>query len=115
MARIYVVERNASQHAVLRPLPSPHRLLDQVVGVVPCLGQELGVVAEENLDALPGRPRTLRGVDTRTRLPGAPPDRPVRVGSLVDSGLGPIDAKVAATVQVTAEALQGALGFRSRL
>src|SRR6185312_1292676 len=39
---------------------------------------------------------------------GASPDRPVRVGWLVDSGLGPIDAEVAATVQQAADALQRA-------
>ncbi|MFI0241349.1 amidase [Streptomyces sp. NPDC016845] len=39
---------------------------------------------------------------------GASPDRPVRVGWLVDSGLGPIDAQVAATVRAAAEALGGA-------
>ena len=39
---------------------------------------------------------------------GASPDRPVRVGWLVDSGLGPVDAEVAATVQQAADALQGA-------
>ncbi|WP_329157983.1 hypothetical protein OHB49_04130 [Streptomyces sp. NBC_01717] len=82
-------------------MPLLHRLLDEAVGL--------------HLDALPGPPRTLRGVDTRTGLPGAPPDRPVHVSSLVDSGLGPIDAQVAATVQMATEALQGALGFRSRL
>ncbi|WP_433296664.1 amidase [Pseudonocardia sp. CA-142604] len=39
---------------------------------------------------------------------GASPDRPVRVGWLVDSGLGPTDPEVAATVQAAADALQGA-------
>ncbi|MDQ1037045.1 aspartyl-tRNA(Asn)/glutamyl-tRNA(Gln) amidotransferase subunit A [Streptomyces sp. V3I8] len=39
---------------------------------------------------------------------GASPDRPVRVGWLVDSGLGPIDPQVAATVRAAAEALKGA-------
>ncbi|MFC6022702.1 amidase [Plantactinospora solaniradicis] len=39
---------------------------------------------------------------------GASPDRPVRVGWLVDSGLGPIDPEVAATVRKAAEALAGA-------
>jgi aspartyl-tRNA(Asn)/glutamyl-tRNA(Gln) amidotransferase subunit A len=39
---------------------------------------------------------------------GTSPDRPVRVGWLVDSGLGPVDAEVAATVQHAADALQGA-------
>lgn len=37
---------------------------------------------------------------------GASPDRPVRVGWLVDSGLGPTDAEVAATVRAAADALQ---------
>jgi aspartyl-tRNA(Asn)/glutamyl-tRNA(Gln) amidotransferase subunit A len=37
---------------------------------------------------------------------GASPDRPVRVGWLVDSGLGPVDAEVAATAQEAADALQ---------
>ncbi len=39
---------------------------------------------------------------------GASPDRPVRVGWLVDSGLGPTDAEVAATVQAAADALRAA-------
>ncbi|GAA5039110.1 amidase [Actinopolymorpha pittospori] len=39
---------------------------------------------------------------------GASPDRPVRLGWLVDSGLGPVNAEVAATVQKAADALQGA-------
>ncbi|MBO3751783.1 amidase [Streptosporangiaceae bacterium NEAU-GS5] len=39
---------------------------------------------------------------------GASPDRPVRVGWLVDSGLGPIDAEVGATVREAADALRGA-------
>ncbi|MFD8159541.1 amidase [Streptomyces malaysiensis] len=38
---------------------------------------------------------------------GTSPDRPVRVGWLVDSGLGPIDPQVAATVRSAAEALKG--------
>jgi aspartyl-tRNA(Asn)/glutamyl-tRNA(Gln) amidotransferase subunit A len=39
---------------------------------------------------------------------GASSDRPLRVGWLVDSGLGPIDDEVAATVREAAEALRGA-------
>jgi aspartyl-tRNA(Asn)/glutamyl-tRNA(Gln) amidotransferase subunit A len=39
---------------------------------------------------------------------GAAPDRPLRVGWLVDSGLGPTDPEVAATVQAAAAALEGA-------
>jgi aspartyl-tRNA(Asn)/glutamyl-tRNA(Gln) amidotransferase subunit A len=39
---------------------------------------------------------------------GPAPDRPVRVGWLVDSGLGPVDAEVAATVRQAADALQAA-------
>jgi aspartyl-tRNA(Asn)/glutamyl-tRNA(Gln) amidotransferase subunit A len=39
---------------------------------------------------------------------GAAPDRPLRVGWLVEPGFGPIDAEVAATVQAAAEALHGA-------
>ncbi|GAA5186539.1 amidase [Rugosimonospora acidiphila] len=39
---------------------------------------------------------------------GASPDRPVRLGWLVDSGLGPVDPEVAATVQAAADALQAA-------
>jgi amidase len=39
---------------------------------------------------------------------GASPDRRVRVGWLVDSGLGPTDAEVAATVEAAAEALRTA-------
>ncbi|MFJ5265659.1 amidase [Streptomyces sp. NPDC088387] len=38
---------------------------------------------------------------------GASPSRPVRVGWLVDSGLGPTDAEVAATVRAAADALRG--------
>jgi aspartyl-tRNA(Asn)/glutamyl-tRNA(Gln) amidotransferase subunit A len=38
---------------------------------------------------------------------GSSPDRPIRVGWLINSGLGPIDSEVAATVQKAAEALQG--------
>jgi aspartyl-tRNA(Asn)/glutamyl-tRNA(Gln) amidotransferase subunit A len=37
---------------------------------------------------------------------GAAPDRALRVGWLVDSGLGPTDPEVAATVQAAADALQ---------
>jgi aspartyl-tRNA(Asn)/glutamyl-tRNA(Gln) amidotransferase subunit A len=39
---------------------------------------------------------------------GASPDRPLRVGWLVEPGFGPIDSEVAATVQAAAEALKGA-------
>jgi aspartyl-tRNA(Asn)/glutamyl-tRNA(Gln) amidotransferase subunit A len=39
---------------------------------------------------------------------GASPERPVRVGWLVDSGLGPTHAEVAATVQAAADSLQTA-------
>ena len=39
---------------------------------------------------------------------GTAPDRPLRVGWLVEPGFGPIDAEVAATVQAAAEALHGA-------
>jgi aspartyl-tRNA(Asn)/glutamyl-tRNA(Gln) amidotransferase subunit A len=39
---------------------------------------------------------------------GASPDRPLRVGWLVEPGFGPIDSEVATTVQAAAEALQGA-------
>jgi len=38
---------------------------------------------------------------------GSAPARPLRVGWLVDSGLGPVGPEVAATVQAAAEALQG--------
>jgi aspartyl-tRNA(Asn)/glutamyl-tRNA(Gln) amidotransferase subunit A len=38
---------------------------------------------------------------------GANPDRPLRVGWLVEPGFGPIDAEVAATVQAAAETLHG--------
>lgn len=38
---------------------------------------------------------------------GPSPERPLRVGWLVDSGLGPVDAEVAATVEQAAEALRG--------
>jgi aspartyl-tRNA(Asn)/glutamyl-tRNA(Gln) amidotransferase subunit A len=39
---------------------------------------------------------------------GASPDRPLRVGWLVEPGFGPIDTEVTATVQAAAEALHGA-------
>jgi aspartyl-tRNA(Asn)/glutamyl-tRNA(Gln) amidotransferase subunit A len=39
---------------------------------------------------------------------GASPDRPLRVGWLVEPGFGPIDSEVAAAVQAAAEALVGA-------
>ena len=39
---------------------------------------------------------------------GPSPDRPVRVGWLVDSGLGPVDEQVAATVRQAAGARQAA-------
>jgi aspartyl-tRNA(Asn)/glutamyl-tRNA(Gln) amidotransferase subunit A len=39
---------------------------------------------------------------------GASPDRPLRVGWLVEPGFGPIDPQVAAIVQAAAEALEGA-------
>jgi aspartyl-tRNA(Asn)/glutamyl-tRNA(Gln) amidotransferase subunit A len=39
---------------------------------------------------------------------GSSPERTVRVGWLVDSGLGPVDAEVAATVAAAADALGGA-------
>ncbi|MCP2265006.1 amidase [Promicromonospora thailandica] len=38
---------------------------------------------------------------------GPSPDWPLRVGWLVDSGLGPVDAEVAATVEQASEALRG--------
>jgi len=39
---------------------------------------------------------------------GTSPDRPLRVGWLVERGFGPIGSEVAATVQAAAEALKGA-------
>jgi aspartyl-tRNA(Asn)/glutamyl-tRNA(Gln) amidotransferase subunit A len=39
---------------------------------------------------------------------GSAPNRPLRVGWLVEPGFGPIDSEVAATVQAAAEALHGA-------
>ena len=38
---------------------------------------------------------------------GASPDRPLRVGWLVEPGFGPVDPEVAATVKAAAEALKG--------
>jgi aspartyl-tRNA(Asn)/glutamyl-tRNA(Gln) amidotransferase subunit A len=38
---------------------------------------------------------------------GASPDRPLRVGWLVEPGFGPVDPEVAATVKAAAEALRG--------
>ncbi|GIF75421.1 amidase [Asanoa siamensis] len=46
-----------------------------------------------------------RGYDTGL---GRAPERPVRVGWLVDSGLGPVDPEVAATVRAAADALRAA-------
>ena len=55
------------------------------------------------------------GVDGLSTMPfaydlgvGASPNRPLRVGWLVEPGFGPIDEEVAATVQKAAEALMGA-------
>jgi aspartyl-tRNA(Asn)/glutamyl-tRNA(Gln) amidotransferase subunit A len=56
-------------------------------------------------DGADGFATTPREFDTGV---GSAPDRPLRVGWLVDSGLGPIDAEVAATVQNAADALNGA-------
>ncbi|MBM9503092.1 amidase [Actinacidiphila acididurans] len=56
-------------------------------------------------DGADGFSTTTREFDTGL---GASPDRPVRVGWLVDSGLGPTDTEVAATVQAAAEALRAA-------
>lgn len=53
-------------------------------------------------DGADGFATTAREFDTGL---GASPDRPIRVGWLIDSGLGPIDSEVAATVQNAAEAL----------
>lgn len=39
---------------------------------------------------------------------GSSPDRPLRVGWLIEPGFGPIDSAVAATVQEAAKALQAA-------
>lgn len=61
------LSRSMTTPSQRRPLPSPHRLLNPVVAILPCLGQELGAAAEEILDALSGPPRTLRGVGTRSR------------------------------------------------
>lgn len=46
--------------------------------MIPRLGQELGVVAEEDLDTLSGPARTLRGVDTRGK-----PERDSRVAQVL--------------------------------
>ncbi|HTJ67471.1 MAG TPA: amidase [Actinospica sp.] len=54
-------------------------------------------------DGADGFSTTPRQFDTGL---GASPDRPVRVGWLTDSGLGPTDTEVAATVQAAAEALR---------
>ncbi|MEU1768859.1 hypothetical protein, partial [Streptomyces rimosus] len=43
--------------------PPAHRFLNQMVGVIPSLGEELGVVAEQHLDALPGPASALGRVD----------------------------------------------------
>jgi aspartyl-tRNA(Asn)/glutamyl-tRNA(Gln) amidotransferase subunit A len=56
-------------------------------------------------------PDGLDGFATRTVLfdigVGSSPDRPLRVGWLVEPGFGPIDPEVTATVQAAAEALEG--------
>jgi aspartyl-tRNA(Asn)/glutamyl-tRNA(Gln) amidotransferase subunit A len=54
-------------------------------------------------DGIDGFATTPREFDAGV---GSSPDRPIRVGWLVDSGLGPIDSEVAATVQRAAEALR---------
>lgn len=54
-------------------------------------------------DGADGYSTTPREFDTGL---GASPGRPVRVGWLVDSGLGPTDAEVAATVRAAADALR---------
>ncbi len=56
-------------------------------------------------DGADGFSTTPREFDTGL---GASPGRPVRVGWLVDSGLGPTHPEVAATVQAAAEALRTA-------
>ncbi|GAA3210886.1 amidase [Dactylosporangium siamense] len=56
-------------------------------------------------DGADGLATVPRGFDAGL---GASPDRPIRLGWLVDSGLGPVDAEVAATVQAAAETLRGA-------
>lgn len=56
-------------------------------------------------DGADGLSTIPHGFDAPARLP---PDRPLRVGWLVEPGFGPIDAEVAATVQAAAEALHGA-------
>ena len=56
-------------------------------------------------DGADGLATVPRGFDAGV---GAFPDRPVRVGWLVDSGLGPIDPEVAATVEAAADALRDA-------
>jgi Asp-tRNA(Asn)/Glu-tRNA(Gln) amidotransferase A subunit family amidase len=56
-------------------------------------------------DGADGFSNTPFGFDTGV---GASPTRPLRVGWLVEPGLGPIDSEVAATVQAAAEALHGA-------
>ncbi|MFI8183985.1 amidase [Actinacidiphila glaucinigra] len=62
--------------------------------------------------ALPAGPDGADGYSTAPREfdagLGTSPDRPVRVGWLVDSGLGPTDAEVAATVRAAADALRTA-------
>ncbi|MFC7556609.1 amidase [Pseudoroseomonas wenyumeiae] len=55
-------------------------------------------------DGADGYSSVPRGFDAGT---GASPDRPLRVGWLVEPGFGPIDPEVAATVQAAAEALKG--------
>jgi aspartyl-tRNA(Asn)/glutamyl-tRNA(Gln) amidotransferase subunit A len=56
-------------------------------------------------DGVDGFSTTSLGFDTGV---GASPDRPLRVGWLVEPGFGPIDSEVAATVQKAAAALHGA-------
>ena len=60
------------------------------------------LVGPDDADSFSSTPLSF---DTGT---GTSPDRPLRVGWLVEPGFGPIDPDVAATVQKAAEALHGA-------
>lgn len=70
--------RSGPLRVARRRLPPLHGLLDQPVRMVPRFGQELGVVAEENPDALSGSARALGAVGS-----GGQPERDAGVAQVV--------------------------------
>jgi aspartyl-tRNA(Asn)/glutamyl-tRNA(Gln) amidotransferase subunit A len=75
--------------------------LDRIEAVNPKLNAIVAVAGDALEAARAAEAAVLAGV-------GASPDRPLRVGWLVEPGFGPIDSEVAATVQEAAKALQAA-------